>query len=598
MNTIHKLNLLPHSYTNFSKPKKTLEFCFFVPPVMIYEDFVSPSRNVATINKLGKQFGSPLTDIPLGPISLSAYLKKFIDINVRIIDFNIELVKAESFEFESYYDFFLKIINEKNKSYMPDYIGISALFTPTYHSIIDLSSIAKYLYPDSYVLIGGNFPTSMYKNILEDSKYVDAVCYGEGEKALLNLLMAVDKDLYVESSSSWVNHKKIKSNNIQLEHDFIWDLDEIPILDYSILDLEGYKLNPTNSRYEVKKNQDIFNSDNKEEPKDEALFASKNDITYSMQIMTSRGCPFKCTFCASHAAHGREMRYYSAERVITDIKELIRKYCIDGVVIQDDHFMGGKRRPFEIVSMIGNLGLGMVFQNALAIYALDYEFLKLLKDSGVNTLVLPMESGSARVLKELMKKPLKLDIIPELMKNCREIGIYTDINIILGMPGETFDDIKDSREFLKSIYGDWFRIFSASPIPGSDLHKQCEEEKLYSVSPLKANFKRSVISTKFLTSEDVQRMTYLMNIELNFVYNSNMRIEKYDLAISSFQNVLNIKPDHSIAHFYLAQCYLKLGNFRLYEHHLFKADECRDEFWDTFIEYFHIDYPNTKVKII
>ena len=362
------------------------------------------------------------------------------------------------------------------------------------------------------------------------------------------------------------------------------------MLDYDILDLEGYKLNPTNSRYEVKEKGTLLNTAYSNQNISESLQVSKKDINYAIPIMTSRGCPFKCTFCASHAAHGRDMRYYSTQRVIDDIEIMIKKYSIDGVVVQDDHFMGGKRRPYEIVSKIGNLNLGMIFQNALAIYALDYDFLKLLKESGVNTLVMPMESGSSRVLKEIMHKPLRLDAIPEVMKNCRELGIYTDINIILGMPGETISDIEDSRKFLKSVYGDWFRIFAASPIPGSDLHKQCEAENLYSVSPLKANFKRSVISTSFLSSDDVQRLTYDLNIDLNFVNNSNLRLGNYEIAISAFQNVINIKQDHAIAHHYLSICFKNIENYELYFYHRNLAIEYRNEFWDIFIEKYNIDF--------
>ena len=90
--------------------------------------------------------------------------------------------------------------------------------------------------------------------------------------------------------------------------------------------------------------------------------------------MTSRGCPFKCTFCASHAAHGRAMRYHSVERVIEDVRRMINEFKVTGVVIQDDHFMAGKRRPYEIVDELGKLNQDMFFQNALAIYALDPEF--------------------------------------------------------------------------------------------------------------------------------------------------------------------------------------------------------------------------------
>lgn len=562
------------------------------PPNITYDDFVNPPGNISTISKKGKLFGSLITDIPLGPISLSAYLKKFIDIEVHLVDFNVELNKVEEFNYSSFEEYYIQFFKNKFFEIEFDYIGISALFTPTYDSIISLSKISKVSFPNSMVLVGGNFPTAMYESILNDSIYVDAVCYGEGEKSLLNLIMAFDKRQYIKSSTSWINHEKLKSSNIVLEHDFIWDLDEIPFLDYDILDLDGYKLNPTSSRYAVKEKFNSESTNYEDDTIEEMLVASKRDISYSMPIMTSRGCPFKCTFCASHAAHGRDMRYYSHDRVMQDVELMIKKYGIDGVVIQDDHFMAGKYRPYKIVKEIGDKNLGMFFQNALAIYALDYEFLKLLKDSGVDALVLPIESGSSRVLKELMKKPLRLEIVPRVLKDCRDAGIFTDCNIILGMPGETMQDIEDARKFLKTIYADWFRVFVATPIPGSDMYKQCHAENLFDVTPLKANYKRAVVSTEHMSPADVQRMTYLMNIELNFVYNSNMRLEKYDVALESFRNVINVKPNHALAHYYISICYDKLGNSNLKNYHIDLAQKYRDELWDYYINEFKIPFPN------
>ena len=227
----------------------------------------------------------------------------------------------------------------------------------------------------------------MYEEILSDSPVVDAVCYGEGEKPLLDLIKSSDKRNYLRESESWITHEKLFEGKKSYSHDFIWDLDEIPFLDYDMLDLPGYTLNPTSSRYEVSDTYKFV--DEEQEHMEQAVgrnTLTKPDVTVSMPVMTSRGCPFKCTFCASHAAHGRSMRYHSLDRVREDLEKMRQKYSLGGVVIQDDHFMGGKRRPYDIVNLIGNLDLEMFFQNALAIYALDLEFLRLLKDMGVNEL--------------------------------------------------------------------------------------------------------------------------------------------------------------------------------------------------------------------
>jgi anaerobic magnesium-protoporphyrin IX monomethyl ester cyclase len=579
--------------SNFMSPQKN-RILFLLPPNIEFQDFVDPPSNISTIQKNGVLFGSVITDIPLGPISLSAYLKKFVVLESTCIDFNVTLNQEHTFEYPDFKSYFRTKLKQKlEHEYTPSYVAISALFTTAYQSIIDLADLAREFFPKALIVIGGNLPTSMYKEILTDSLSADAVCFGEGEKPFLNLINSDNKTEYLNSSQSWVTHQNLQNNNLNLKHDYIWDLDEIPFLDYDMLDIDGYKLNPTSSRYSVtdKYEVDLENENLFMEETLGKMIPKAQVESHSMPIMTSRGCPFKCTFCASHVAHGRDMRYNSIQRVKEDLGLLKKKYQVSGVVVQDDHFMAGKRRPYEIVDTIGKLNLEMFFQNALAMYALDVEFLKLLKVSGVHELVLPVESGSARVLKQEMRKPLRLDIIPEVVKNCREVGIYTDCNIIIGMPGETKQDISDSREFLKTIYADWFRIFVATPIPGSEMHETVLHNNGYKVSPIKGNYKRAIIQTPDMSPENIQFMTYYMNIELNFVFNSNMRLGRYKTALEGFKNVINVKPDHAIAHYYAYRCLEALDQQETAKAHLQEAEliVTQTDFWDIFIKDFNIE---------
>lgn len=584
--------------------KKKEKILFLVPPNIAFDDFVAPPENISTISKNNGeiQFGSVLTDIPLGIISLSAYIKKWVNTETMAIDFNVLLNQIEQWRYSDFITYYEQVLREKLYcDFNPEYIAISALFTPAYDSIIDLIIITEKLFPNALILVGGNLPTAMYKQFLEQSSAIDAVCYGEGERPFVELLQADNKQKFLDNHSSWVTHNNLPMLNQVFKHDFIEDLDEIPFLDYDILDLEGYKLNPTSSRYSVSDKYITSKRNDDNSRLEEAIGKEIILVNYqktSMPIMTSRGCPFKCTFCASHVAHGRDMRYQSPARVFDDLQIMIDKFQLDGVVIQDDHFMGGRERPYELVDGIGKLKLEMFFQNALAIYALDLRFLKLLKASGVHELVLPIESGSARVLKDLMRKPLRLDLVSEVAKNCREAGIYTDCNIILGMPGETKQDIEDSRKFLKTVYADWFRVFVATPIPGSEMYETCEANDYFKVTPLKANYKRAVIETEEMTPEYVQHMTYYMNIELNFVFNANLRLKNYGVALEGFLSVLKIKSDHGIALYYAGFCYENLGErIKAADYYLQAEIICQQtSFWDVFINDF--DIPIEKKQLI
>ena len=97
------------------------------------------------------------------------------------------------------------------------------------------------------------------------------------------------------------------------------------------------------------------------------------------------------------------------------------------------------------------MNLQLYFQNGITLHSLDRKMLEAMKSAGVTDLVLPIESGSSRVLHDIMHKPVDLSIIKRVVDDCRQLGIDTDANILIGLPGETKQDIEDTRIFLKSL---------------------------------------------------------------------------------------------------------------------------------------------------
>ena len=124
------------------------------------------------------------------------------------------------------------------------------------------------------------------------------------------------KSISFNFSSNGENIKVISGYgyfNFSYFYDFIDDLDEIPLYDYGMLDLSDYRLNPTISAYP-------------------GMDSSKPHVTF----MSSRGCPFLCTFCSAHSVHGRKMRYYSLDRVKEDIRILQEEFGTETIIFQDD----------------------------------------------------------------------------------------------------------------------------------------------------------------------------------------------------------------------------------------------------------------------
>jgi radical SAM superfamily enzyme YgiQ (UPF0313 family) len=542
-----------------------MKILFVVPPNIGFQDFIAPPANVKVQLHRGQTYGSVITDMPLGIISLSAYLRKHIEIEARAIDFNVALNKLGTFKWPSFKDYFREILAEEIARARPDVIAISALFSTAFHSLVDLGEVARELLPDSLLIAGGNVPTVSYRDIFRSTDVFDAVCHGEGEIPLLQLLKADDKAAHIATSDAWITRGKILEQ-AEFGHQFLDDLDQVPF-DYSIINLDDYELNPTIRSY-----------------------SSVKSKGRSFNIMTSRGCPFKCIFCASHRTHGRDMRYHSLDRVKADILQMKEAFGVRVITVEDDHFMGDKKRAYDIVKYIGQLGLTAFFPNSLALYALSREMLIALKEAGVDQLILAVESGSDYVLKNVMKKPLKLEIVRRVAQDCREIGIYTDCNILLGLPGERKKDIEDTRNFLRTVRANWFRINVATPLQGSEMHDICEEKNYFKGVVIESNYKKAIVGTEEFDPQFIQEATYDLNIELNFVYNADMHLGRYDVALRGFENALAAKPDHALALYYASDCHRNLGNERLAERLMEQAEAaCRgNPLWEKYARRYNI----------
>lgn len=538
---------------------------FIVPPPIKFADFISPDYNIGTVSKKNGIFASVLTEMPLGIMAMSAYLKKHLSVETRLLDFNIILNSLESFEYQSFAEFFHDEL--ARLSFRPTIVGISSLFTPAFQNTLDIAASCRALFPEALVVAGGGIPTILYREIFQASPHFHALCYGEGEKPLLGLLQASDRMKYLEESPSWMTPNKVAAGET-FQFDFIQDLDEIPFLDYDLLRGMDYGLNPLNKTY-----------------------AGIDEKPSGFHVMTSRGCPHRCCFCASHAVHGRRMRYYSLTRIREDFTRLRDEFGARTFIFQDDHLANIQQRTLKILEIIKDLGMKAIFQNGIALYTLTREMIEAFKSVGVNHLVLAVESGSERVLKEIIHKPLDLQIVKRVAEDCRELDIYTDVNILIGFPGETKKDIDEAAQFLRTINANWFRVVVATPLAGSELFEICQKKGYLPRGYLDANYKKAVIETEEFTAEWVQERAYLLNLELNFIANSDIRNGRYHIALKGFESAIRAKPDHAIAYYCAAKCYRELGDTRKAQAYFGQARRLvrQDSRWLRYAKMFNLD---------
>jgi len=318
-----------------------------------------------------------------------------------------------------------------------DFIGITGM-SFQHASMLKLASEIKSLDNNKIVGFGGPHASVMAKLMLENSN-VDFVFRGEFEEQASKFCECTyDRD-------EWKNIRGIcfrNGNHIHMSQPvFVEDIDKIPFPAWDLIDLKKYS-----SRHH-------------------GFFYEKQPVG---NILTSRGCPFPCTFCAAHSVSGRKWRCHSVDRVMSEIDYLVYEKNIKELHIEDDNFCLSIPRAKKIMSRIidGSYDLKIGFPNGVRIDSLDDSLLSLMRKAGVYSLTFGIETGSPRI-QQLTKKNLDLTFVKKQIRKVKEHGFYTQAFFILGFPYETEWDIKATIKYAKTLDLDAAFFGSFVPLPGS-----------------------------------------------------------------------------------------------------------------------------------
>lgn len=461
-------------------------------------------------------------EIPYGLLAIATYVKARaqVDVRFKILDMNLYGDPAE------------QMIESALADFEPDIVGISGLFTSMFNQVNDVSAIIKSLRPQALLVIGGNVSTNCQAELFKYNPHFDAACYSEGEIPMLDLVNAADPRALLDSHQAWITRAK-NAAGFHPHASYIENLDDIPPLDFSLLDLP---------RYDTRcRNNNPFHNDGRGGTR--------------LPFISSRGCPFKCVFCAAGSLSGTKMRYMSPQRFISDVETAVEKYGLTKIVINDDQALLRKDRMKEILAGLSKLNLVLEFPSGLNVKFIDPELARLFKSAGLEIANLAIESGSERVLKDIILKPMKVKDVRPAVNMIRENGLLVHGFFIFGFLGETEEDRQATVDMIKDAGIDWANIYAAAPIRGSRLYEICVEKGLIKGDSdiLNTSIYQSGIQTCDLTPDELARYVYRVNLEVNFVNNHRLLVGDYDIAIGYFENVVNNHPNHAFAHYFLAQ---------------------------------------------
>jgi anaerobic magnesium-protoporphyrin IX monomethyl ester cyclase len=454
---------------------------------------------------------------PYGVLTIASYLKRYASglSGVTILDLNLPNDRTPA-----------ELLAAALAECTPDIVGFSMSYDVSYPWLKALIAVVRGHNAKTCIVAGGPAVTTAYQEILADCD-LDACCYSEGEVALKELVEAEDMDAAL-SRDPWVRKAKPSAKPV---YD---DLDRIVDVDYELVDVGAYSMK-------------------------EAFSPFTKFTTSSKQffIVTSRGCPFKCVFCAEPSFHGANMRYVSVDRAVEHVAMLKDRYGLSVLTIYDDQILMNKPRAKEFFAKLAPLNIRVEMPNGVTLSYIDEEMATLMKAAGVDTLFLAIEHGSRRVLKDVIRKPIAYNRIKPTIELLQAAGIYCQGFFVIGLPGETRAEREETRDVILDWGLDWASFNYATPLRGSELFRQCKdngwiEERYLPIGAI--DMTKYVIRAPGIDPAEIESFVFNVNLDVNFVHNRNMRIGNFEVARRTFKELVERHPGQAFAHYFLARC--------------------------------------------
>lgn len=487
-----------------------------------------------------------LLAMPMGILYLSSYIKNNCDINkVGILDYVLHLDEIEQYKT---IDNFIEEIAKKDIDFYPDILAFSLQFTVSYGFFEKCINKLKKIWPKSIVIVGGNHATNSTKFLLAD-KNVDFVLRGEGEISFSLFVTQFSNNEEIHVNGIYNKENAVDENPLKIS-DMVENLDSIPFPDWVLIDMKSYSHGGTRRHIAEEGTREYLAS----------------------AIITTRGCPFHCTYCSSHNVHGRRMRYRSIRNVVEEIKQLNLRYGINLITPEDDIFTINKKWTLELLDEFKKIDIAnfkMQFPNGLHINSIDEELMDAMINAGMNVANLAIESGCEYTQKNILKKNVNLEKARKVISYLRkQKDIWVRCYFILGLPHETKEQMIETIQYAKSLNADWCSFLNATPLPGSEIQKEfikmgCVTDDPYWWS--KAHYFERSFNIPEMSAEEQIEFTYRANLVCNFIENSNIINRNYEKAIEQFNDILILYPFHIVAMYSIFRCYSMMNSPELAE---------------------------------
>jgi anaerobic magnesium-protoporphyrin IX monomethyl ester cyclase len=320
------------------------------------------------------------------------------------------------------------------------------VLTAVFKNAVDLASVLKKRYPDSFVVFGGIHPTACPEEVLAYPQ-VDAVLRGEGECSLMELYRCVKehRNFTHIAGLSYRREGRVASNPIE-----------------------------------------IVGGDDAFAPFPYHRFPRPYDVGF---IVTSRGCPYQCIFCSNRLTTGLKYRFREPAASVEELERLLVDFHQRYVIFLDDNFCVSRPRIHALIDEIKKRGLHrkMSFSFQGRADSVDEPLMRELYDAGFHSVSFGIETASEKIMKGIKKGETVAECVSAL-KMAKRLGYCTSSVFIFGLPEETFQDRMAAVELSDDLDLDMVRYNNATPYPGTELWEIAKRQGRIFIKGLYENF--------------------------------------------------------------------------------------------------------------
>ncbi len=246
-------------------------------------------------------------------------------------------------------------------------------------------------------------------------------------------------------------------------------------------------------------------------------------------ILTTRGCPFKCSFCGCNLIFGKKLRKKSIEKIDQELAYLKNNYGVEGVWIIDDTFTVNREHVTAVSKLLKKHGLVWGCQSR--VNTIDEEMIRIMKENGCIQIDFGVESGSQRILDEIIQKGIKIDQVKKAFELARKYHIRTLANFMIALPTETLEELEMTKKLADQIKADVYIFSIATPLPGTKLYDlvgvPISPEEYNSLnwvgSPLTKRLNKSAIEDPVMERFSLQKKYYFRAFLKSFFSLENIR---------------------------------------------------------------------------